>query len=148
MTDIPNDDHVARHCRHRNVQGTDVSGKEFELRLKSDPPETFLSVNWMEATRKPDIDAQLTVIREAMNRDFHRKDRIARLNVGKARQKVFQNIGRLIINFRKLDYGHKTYSGIFDIPMTPQSNRAVGMQLAIVASGNLHPAEEPKKDSS
>lgn len=150
MADVPNDNHVARHCRHRNVQGTNVSGKEFELKLKRDPPESYLSVNWMEATGKSTIDDQLIVIRKAIPMEFHRKDRIARLHVGTARQKVFQNIGRLVINFRKIKTkgSHKTYSGIYDIPMNDQSNRAVGMQLAMVASGNLYPAEEPKKGSS
>ena len=148
MTDIPNDDHVARHCRHRNVDGTNVSGKEFELRLKLDPPESYLSVNWMEATGKSTIDDQLVLIRKAIPLQFHRKDRIARLKVGTATQRVFQNVGRLVIDFIKIKGGHKTYSGIYNIPMSDMSNRAVGMQLAMVASGNLYPALEPAKKVS
>ena len=64
MTKIPDDNHIARHCRWRNVQGSSVSGKEFELKVEREEPEKYLSVNWLEKTGKKLLEDQLTAVRK------------------------------------------------------------------------------------
>tara|TARA_R110000772_G_scaffold164321_1_gene275736 strand:- start:334 stop:762 length:429 start_codon:yes stop_codon:yes gene_type:complete len=140
MADIPNEHHIARHCRGRNVDGDDVDGEEFRLRLETDPPEEYLSVHCFELTNKSILDEQLVDIRTAIPRTLKPKDRIARLNVGVARQRVFQNVGRLVICVSKIVPGSATYCGVYDIPQIDRINKAVGEQLAFAASGNLHAA--------
>ena len=145
MTSIPNDNHVARHCRARNVHGTGVSGDEFELRLDRPNPEDYLSVNWLEKSGKKLLEEQLSVVRKQIPLTPKAKDRLARLNVGSAKSRVFDNVDNLEISFRLIGGRRQrsTYSGIFDIPMIERISKAVGIQLAMVASGNLHPAVEP-----
>lgn len=144
MTNIPNDNHVVRHCRARNVYGNDVSGGEFELRLNRPNPEDYLSVNWLEKSGKELLEEQLLVVRKQIPLTPKSKDRLARLNVGSAKSRVFDNVDNLEISFRLIGGRQcSTYSGIFDIPMIERISKAVGIQLAIVASGNLHPAVEP-----
>lgn len=140
MADIPNESHVARHCRGRNVDGDDVDGEEFRLRLDKDPPEEYLSVHCFELTGKDSLEEQLVEIRVAIPRDLRPKDRIARLNVGIARQRVFQNVGRLVIRVSEIERGPATYCGVYEIPQIDRINKAVGEQLAFAASGNLHAA--------
>ena len=140
MVEVPNEHHVARHCRGRNVDGDSVNGEEFELRLDMSPMEEYLSVNCFELTGKTDFDDQLEDIRQAFNRELKAKDRIARLNVGRARQRVFQNVGRRNISVLVNPFGHATYCGIYGIPQIEHINKAIGLQLAMVASGNLYEA--------
>ncbi len=140
--EIPNKDHVIRHCRARNVHDDEVSGKEFELRLTGNRPEEYLSVNWMERTGEVGIDAQLQAIRAAIPRNLKPRDRLARLNVGRAKQRVFQNASRVILKIQNIGTTHPTYSGIFNIPKIERINKAVGLQLAMVVSGDLYPATE------
>ena len=137
---VPDEHHVARHCRSRNVDGDKVNGEEFELRLDKSPPEPYLSVNCFELTGKTDLEEQLEVIRQAIPRGLKPKDRLARLNVGRARQRVFQNVGRRVIRVLENPLGHATYCGIYDIPQIERINKAIGLQLAMVASGNLYEA--------
>ncbi len=144
MTKIPDDNHIARHCRWRNVHGSSVSGEEFELKLEREEPEKYLSVNWLEKTGKKLLEDQLTAIRKQIPLTPKAKDRLARLHVGSTKAQVYENVDSLEISFHLIGGRRRgTYSGIFDIPMIKRTSKAVGVQLAIVASGNLHPAVEP-----
>jgi hypothetical protein len=140
VDEIPNSDHVVRHCRAARVQGDEIAAAEFELRLQQ--KEEYLSVNWLEGTAQPDLESQLRVVRAEIRRDLKPKDRFAKLNVGKSKQHVFQN-ARVRLTFRRIAEG-STHSGIFGIPQLQRINGAVALQLAQLARGNLYPATVEK----
>src|SRR5271170_905797 len=86
--DVPNADHVARHCnsqrviRHpttHEVQG--VWPEAFELRVTKNEP--YLSVHWMEYF-SADVDHQFQEVVKALRekRDVVPNSALARLNAG------------------------------------------------------------------
>lgn len=87
---LPRQDHVVRHCERKFLYDNEsVSAGNFQLRKDNSGKvkEEYLSVGWLECYATGDQKAQLAALRTVMHpniRSFHKKDKLAVLNVGKA----------------------------------------------------------------
>lgn len=110
---IPDQDHVARHVKGRQIEpdGT-VSATAFMLRgpKEDQPAEPSLSVNWLERTgaldRTNQLKAVLQIIRRR-GRTVRRSSGFAVLDVGRSREIV----KRESIDQRALSFKHEPVGG-------------------------------------
>lgn len=87
---LPNSDHVVRHCEKKFLYDNEsVSAGNFLPRKDGSGKviEEYLSVGWLEHYATGDRETQLAALRKVMHpniRKFHKKDKLALLNVGNA----------------------------------------------------------------
>jgi hypothetical protein len=87
---IPNEHHVARYCKPWQCPDGQIQATAFFLRMDID--EESLSVNWMEFLNCPDRESEIAQLRNIYSAKFERvaaRAKIAVLNVGDVRKKVF-----------------------------------------------------------
>jgi len=87
---LPDSDHVVRHCEKKFLYDDEsVSAGNFQLRKDASGKivEEYLSVGWLERYSVGTRATQLEALRRFMHpniRKFHKKDKLAVLNVGKS----------------------------------------------------------------
>lgn len=84
---LPDADHVSRYCKKKAVDGNHVLPTAFDPR----DGETYLSFNWLEYLRAPDVDTAIELVRVAFRRKefcVAPKGKFIVLNVGGIRAEV------------------------------------------------------------
>lgn len=130
---IPPDDHVGIHCQPSKLDVDVVQPSLFLPRLGSD---AYLSCAWFEhtkcATRSEQIEEVCRQMVECSNpRTVRRSHKLALLNVGKSKTRVFE---RLEIEIRFLHHpeeGYESHSGIHGIDVNMGE---ISMELAELCS--------------
>ena len=128
---IPDSNHVLRYCKPSSVADEQIRASAFELRSG----EEYLSVNWMEYYDKMTIDMQVARIRSDVETALNIKSsgRLARINVGVAREKVGVSVKHLPVS---QNFSH---AGIY--PPTGR-NREMELELAnMVMPNDIFPAK-------
>ncbi len=85
---IPDEHHVARYCKPSQCQDGEIQATAFLLRMN----EESLSVNWMEFLNCPNRESEIAQLRSIYSAKFTHvsaRAKIAVLNVGDVRKKVF-----------------------------------------------------------
>ena len=85
---LPDSNHIARYCKPTTAPDGQIQATAFFLR----PDEPSLSVNWLEYLNCSSRKLEITEMRSIYASKFRRvgaNARIAVLNVGKTRQRVF-----------------------------------------------------------
>lgn len=136
-TFVPDSDHVARHCSSVKWEKDKASMDAFLLR----PGETYLSVDWLERTGESILVEQLHVVVKALekrNRSVKAVHRLARLNVGIAKESVASHV-RISLEFQSREKSKSdTYSRICGIPPDPRTNEKIALQLSVLTLGELY----------
>jgi hypothetical protein len=111
---IPDSNHVARYCKPTTVENNEILATAFLMR----PIDGSLSVNWLEYLKLSTREKEISKIQDVYNKKLKVSpmSRIAVVNVGLAREKVFsESDDRRNIQFKhdpsKEDPSH---SGIFN----------------------------------
>lgn len=100
---VPDQDHVARYCRPKQIDAGKIQPSAFILREN----EEYLSVNWLENLCKSDRNDQIEALRNAFQqKQFTVKAsaQFAILNVGIIRDKVREET----VDKRDLQVAHKS----------------------------------------
>lgn len=122
---IPPDQHVVRHCEWKHLfEDGSLSSANFELRKKAGlPPESYVSVGWLERYATGHRSAQVSAYRKVINpniRTIKKKDKLAVLNIGQTFECVRANTNdQRALEFRhwpsgdpgKVDAGHSGIHG-------------------------------------
>lgn len=144
---LPDNDHVARYCKPSAVdeQGMPMVGA-FKLRAG----EPYLSVNWLEHSGTRDMATAMRTVRaKFLGRGYglRRNGRFAVLNVGSAKEAVFQALeDSLSIDHMPLD-DDQSHAGI----RYPPDDLAVAAILnMLITRPAVHPAMplHPEMDGS
>jgi hypothetical protein len=120
--DVPDDDHVARHCNPQRVIRNPITRaimgvfpQAFELRIKIN--ENYLSTHWMEFFTA-DTGTQFCAVVQALRdkgRDVTRQSAIARLNAGSVVNAGIARGHSIRIRDRSSP-ANPGYSGIYGMP--------------------------------
>jgi hypothetical protein len=117
---IPDQHHIARYCRPRQVPDGQIQATAFML--KKD--EGSLSVNWLEFLKCPSRESEIAELQNIYDAKLNRVGagaKIAVLNVGKVREKVLtessdgRNIEVLHDPEYTAEYIDLSHSGIYNV---------------------------------
>jgi len=139
VADIPDGDHVSRYCKPSAVG---KNGLPTSAAFQRREGEEWLSVNWLEFFREPDLEAAVERVREAFRSKGYAlrpNGRFAVINAGEARAVVKNNAGYLgrVEHLPTADdeshAGLSGYTAIHDL--------AVAVDLrALIEREHIHPA--------
>ena len=88
---LPDTDHVSRYCKPSTVLNGEVQLSAFLFR----DGEDYLSVNWLEYLKTPDLDSAIYVVKETLRRkgfDVRPRGLFAVLNVGDIKEAIHATI--------------------------------------------------------
>ena len=135
--DLPDKDHVARYCKPSTVDQGMPLVAAFQLRSG----EEYLSVNWLEHSGTRNIAAAMRAVSAGfLGRGYglSRSGRFAVLNVGSAKQAVFEALGHSLSIDHMPSEADQSHAGIHGYP---PDDLAVAAELAmLIARSAVHPA--------
>ena len=105
---------VARHCGEQAISEFNGLPKAAAFKLRDD--ETYLSVNWLECFHEHNFDIALIGIRCAMTRNdrtIGARSQFATLNVGNARNAIYQKLEYVPQIIRKVKEFDESHAGIY-----------------------------------
>ena len=110
MSDIGDDDHVARHCSAMRIED-DGSPKPTAFALRRNKDKS-LSVNWIEYFNAPDFNSRMIKVQnEASKHRDIRNGAFAILNVGNIKKTILKKL-RLPLEI-KLEHDYPSHAGIY-----------------------------------
>ena len=137
----PDQDHVARFCRPRQVYEGQIQATAFMLRAG----EESLSVNWLEFLNCSNRENEITKIRTIYSETFSRvgaSAKIAVLNFGEVRNKVLTESpdGRNLEVLHDPSENDPSHSGIYNMK---QDDELIA-ELILETVRETYPAREQK----
>jgi hypothetical protein len=122
---VPDSDHISRLCNPSNFDDDgEIDIGAFQLKMKKDGIEPYLSVNWLEYFRIPEREKQIEILREVLSKKLKRvptNARIVVLNVGDICKRVHDGtddnhiIEVLHQPEQTPEYNDESHSGIFNL---------------------------------
>ncbi len=142
--DLPENDHIVRYVKPRNVEDGRVSIAEFRLR-EDRPDEKGVSVNWLEYYQNLSKEEQLAEIRRVSRLKLRENGGFAELNVGRIKDFLAEELPGLRVVHTPLDAEEEfpadpSHSEITGLPSgnSEQADLIAGMIAKCVC--DFHPA--------
>ena len=139
--DLPEDDHVVRYVKPRNVEDGRVSIAEFRLREN----EKGVSVNWLEYYENLSKEERLVEVRLASRLVLRKNGRFAELNVGRIKNFLAEELPGLRVIHTPLDAEEKfpadpSHSEITGLPSDNSEQADLIAEMIAKCVCDLHPA--------
>ncbi len=139
--DLPDDDHVVRYVKPRNVEDGRVSIAEFRLREN----EKGVSVNWLEYYKNLSKEERLAEVRVASRLVLRKNGRFAELNVGRIRNFLAKELPALRVIHTPLDAEEEfqadpSHSEITGLPSDNSEQADLIAEMIAKCVCDLHPA--------
>lgn len=137
---IPDSNHVARYCKPTTVENDEILATAFLMR----PIDESLSVNWLEYFKLSTREKEISKIQDVYNIKLNvsPKSRIAVVNIGQARKKVFfeSDDRRNLLFKHDPSKGDPSHSGIFNLK--PDDEMIAELILSVVdQKRHIYPAK-------
>ena len=141
---IPDEDHVSRYCKPSAIA---ESGLPMAASFRPREGEEYLSVNWLEYLRQPDLPTALDLVRGSFRKKgfrIARNGRFSVLKVGAIKAAAAEAAGLTLHLTHLPSRLDKSHAGIFGYA---SEDLAIAAELAgLVTSREVHPAQLPQGD--
>ena len=139
--DLPENDHIVRYVKPRNVEDGRVSIAEFRLREN----EKGVSVNWLEYYENLSKEEQLAEVRVASRLVLRKNGRFAELNVGRIKDFLAEELPGLRVVHTSLDAEEEfsadpSHSEITGLPSGDSEQADLIAEMIAKCVCDLHPS--------
>ena len=135
---IPDEDHVSRYCKPTAMA---QSGLPMAASFRLREGEEYLSVNWLEYLRQPDLPTALDLVRDSFRQKgfrLARNGRFSVLRVAAIKTAAAEAAGRQLLLQHRPSPLDQSHAGIFGYAA---EDLAIAAELAaIVTPRDIHPA--------
>ena len=144
-SDLPENDHIVRYVRPRNLEFEKVNIAEFRLR-EDRPDEKGVSVSWLEYYKNLSKEEQLAEVRRVFRLELRKNGKFAELNVEKIKRLLSGELPELRIIHTPLDAEEKfladpSHSEIVGLPSSDSEQSDLVAQIIVKECVcDLHPA--------
>lgn len=135
---LPDEDHVSRYCKPSAIGG---DGRPLTAAFELREDEEYLSVNWLEYPRPPDLLAAIDLVRASFRRkgfQLARGGRFSVLNVGAIKAAVAEAADRPLQLRHRPSRLDKSHAGIFGY--TAEDFAIAAELAALVTFQDVHSA--------
>ena len=135
---IPDEDHVSRYCKPSTIA---ESGLPMAASFLLREGEEYLSVNWLEYLRQPDLPTALDLVRSSFRQKgfrLARNGQFSVLRVAAIKTAAAEAAGRQLRLQHLPSPLDKSHAGIFGY--APEDLAIAAELAAIVTSQDVHPA--------
>ena len=139
--DLPENDHIVRYVKPRNVEDGQVSIAEFRLREN----EKGVSVNWLEYYENLSKKEQLAEVRVASRLVLRKNGKFAELNVGRIKDFLAEELLGLRVVHTPLDAEEEfpadpSHSEITGLPSSNSEQADLIAEMIAKCVCDFHPA--------